>query len=361
MNNQKNFYHSDYFFTFSEIWKLLAIVLIFTLILIAIYKLLKKFFYPLNNIVIARFNVPKNHRAITMGYIIDGKLHNTDIAGAIVQLYQEHYLDIVYEKDSQSFFAKNWIIQNYFPNLIKKNWVIKRTPKKDFNLIKSEQLVLKYLFPEKENPLEPSVIKLSDIKYRKDNYKIFQEIEKEVIYEVQKFKYLYRNKNINFVKKYSKILIFWISSIVLTLLFFNITYLKSYNYFSLFLIFMTLNLSILFYFFKKIDQLTATTKDGDDILNRIKGYKMYLKTVFKDRTNFFDILEKNRDQLSKELPYMISFNINHRFDKLVNSLEYRSKEEKERRYFFKSILMWPIVIIFSLFFTYLYLKYNNVF
>lgn len=337
-----------------------------------IYKIIEYSFYKDRKYILKyQTEIPKNHRAITIGYIVDKKLHKTDIAGSIIQLYIEKYLNIAYTEEKISNF--NWLnnfIKKNLPFLIKKSWIITKSTKNTKKLLPSEKLVLKYLFPnfKKKNTnnnlsfskSESQTIRLYDIKGRENNNKIFREIEDAVLNEMENFNYKKKYHNFIIIKKIIKATTLILSISSITYIFFKFSTFKNFYHIYLYLFLISVSFIIIYIFFKKIEKISMITVDGNKITNKTLGYKLYLEKVFKDRTNFFDLLETERNKLSRDIPYLISFNINNNFYKLVNSLEYDTEDKKESKSFFIHILLWPLYIIFSSLILYLFLYNNNV-
>lgn len=366
----------------TELISIFLFIIIFFILFYSFYKVIQYFFYKeRKHIFKYRIETPKNHRAITIGYIIDGKLHKTDIAGAIIQLYIDKYLDIVYEEDKiTSLEWLNNFIKKVLPILISRSWVIKRSMKSSNNLLKSEKLVLKYLFPDLEKKdksggvnnnafgidfdysnLKSHTIKLSDIRGRENNNKIFREIEDAVIDELEEFKYKNDSSGFILIKKIIKTTTLFISVLLLSFVFFKISSFKDLNHILLYLFFITTSFIIIYVFFDKVEKNSEITGDGNKILNEALGYRLYLEKVFRDRTNFFDLLDTDRDELSKDIPYLVSFNINNKFDKLVKSLEYDTEDKKEVRSLILQIIFWPIYIVFSAAILYFFLHNKGIF
>ncbi len=360
---KKNIFNfSDFLENFNDgdVKNIFFILLFFILFFYFIYKIIKKIFYKKRtHLYKYRIKTPKNHRAITIGYIIDGKIHKRDIAGAIVQLYINNFLDIELEEEK---IVKNnkidKILKKIFPFLIKKSWVISRTLKSSKNILESEKLVLEYLFYYKGMK---NKIKLSQIKGRPRNNEIFRKIEKEVLKELENFKYRNNKKGINLIRKIIKFLTFFSILVLFTSIFLKIVSFDNYNYISLYLFYILIIFSTLYLFFSKLEDLTKMTNIGNEILKETLGYKLYLKKVFRDRTNFFDILGKDRYELSRDIPYLISFGVNHNFDKLIKALEYDTEEKKDLKNLIMKIIFIPFLIIFSIFIFYVYFKKINIF
>jgi hypothetical protein len=156
--------------------------------------------------------------------------------------------------------------------------------------------------------------------------------------ELQDFKYRNENKGSNVVRIIIKHSVFILIFIITTLLFMKIANFKDFNYVILYSVYMFSILSIIYLFFHKLEKLTNMTNIGNKILRETLGYRLYLEKVFRDRTNFFDILEKDREELSRDIPYLISFGINNRFEKLVKSLEYDTEDKKELNALIKKII-----------------------
>ena len=273
---------SPYHFSFWELYREYLYFLIPLFVFIVCFFLWWKYGKDpyIKKSIMPMYEVPENLTPLEMGVLMTGKeaVKKEFISAEIINLAVKGLLSI-------KEIEKKFLIFEFKDYLLIRN----HQPETEHSLTSAQKFILEKIFERKNE------IKLSSLKNKfYKNIKIIQKKTREALIE----KELITKKGINLSKK-----LVTLSSGLFFVLLCSFYFLKKWIPFSWNALLALGLSSVVIFIFSYI--MPSSTLKGAETLWKIKGFKMFMETVDKDRAKFYE----KENIFEKLLPYAIVFGI----------------------------------------------------
>jgi Predicted membrane protein len=228
--------------------------------------------------VVAQYDVPDNLTPIEVGTLIDTRADNKDLSAEIIHLAINGYLKIIRQEGTKILGVN--VGTDYLLQKLKDSSALTN----DF-----DKQLLDALVPDKER-------KLSEIKMDPGASGQFQSVKMDVNKKLDDAGYF------SVKAKSLKVSLSIIGSALFVVGIFTAIYLSSVE-----ILVSLIGTGIIFIIFGQI--MGQRTVKGVEMENYLKGLKLYLGVVEKDRLDFHNAPEKNPQTFEKFLPYAMALGV----------------------------------------------------
>jgi uncharacterized membrane protein len=228
--------------------------------------------------VVAQYDVPDNLTPVEAGTLIDTRVDNKDLSAEIIYLAIKGYLRITRLEEGRIFGIPT-----------SHDYLLEKLKDTDEGINNIDLLLLNTLIPKKER-------RISQIKQDIDSKRQFDQVKDSVYRGLKEKGYIARNPN------GIKIAFYVVGGAFLALAVFGL-----YNWLGLAVIISLILSGLLFFVFASL--MGQRTDKGVEVENYLKGLKLYLGVVEKDRINFHNAPAKNPQTFEKFLPYAMALGV----------------------------------------------------